>query len=145
MTYGFLPTNNKYIYSNCMQSTCFVFLSKMYVLSLKSPASEFHSSAPGILAPCLGELCRGSVLGGNLILQSSLFTVGVCPVVVVVTVGLSEETVHAGQTSVLAGQGRLDVFVRGQLRQVSQSGDRRFTAQHLGAHSFDVAGRHVAY
>jgi len=57
---------------------------------------------------------------------------------------LSEEAVHAGQTSVLAGQGGLDVFVRGQIRQVSQSCDGGLTAQHLGGDSLDVAGRHVA-
>lgn len=58
--------------------------------------------------------------------------------------GLSEEAVHAGQASVLAGQGGLDVFVGGQLRQVSQGGHRWFAAQHLGGDSLDVAGRHAA-
>lgn len=59
-----------------------------------------------------------SVAGGNtsVFFQSSLFTVMFasdnwldgCG-------GLPEEAIHAGQTSVLAGQGGLDVFVRGQL------------------------------
>lgn len=88
-----------------------------------------------------------SVLGGNtsVIFQSSLFTVifasddrldgdG----------GLPEEAIHAGQTSILAGQGGLDVFVRGQLRQVSQSCYCGLTAQHLGGYSLNVTGCHVA-
>ncbi len=89
-----------------------------------------------------------SVVGGNtsIIFQSSLFTVmfasddrldghG----------GLSEEAVHAGQTSVFTGQGGLDVFVRGQLRQVSQSCYCGLTAQHLGGYSLNVTGCHVAW
>lgn len=59
--------------------------------------------------------------------------------------GLSEEAVHAGQTSVLAGQGGLDVFVRGQLRQVSQSCYCGLTAQHLGGYFLNVTGCHVAW
>lgn len=57
---------------------------------------------------------------------------------------LSEEAIHAGQTSVLAGQGGLDVLVGGQLRQVSQSGDCGLTAQHLGGYSLNITGCHVA-
>lgn len=58
---------------------------------------------------------------------------------------LSEEAIHAGQTSILARQGGLDVFVRGQLCQVSQSCYCWFTAQHLSGHSFNVTGCHIAW
>lgn len=89
-----------------------------------------------------------SVVGGNtsLIFQSSLFTVTFasddrldgCG-------GLSKEAIHAGQTSVLAGQSGLDVFIRGHLRQVSQSCYCGLTAHHLGGYSLNVTSCHVAW
>lgn len=59
--------------------------------------------------------------------------------------GLSEEAIHAWQTSVLAGQGCLDVFIGGQLRQVSQGCYCRLTAQHLGGYSLNITGCHIAW
>lgn len=83
-----------------------------------------------------------SGIGGNanVIFQSSLFTVMLAS-----DVRLSEEAIHARQTSVFAGQGSLNVFIRWQLRQVSQSSHGRLAAQHLGGHSLDITCRHITW
>lgn len=88
------------------------------------------------------------LVGGNdsVVFQSSLFTVmSASDDRLSGHGGLSEEAIHARQTSVLAGQGCLDVFVGGQLRQVSQSCYCRLTAQHLGGYSLNIAGCHIAW
>lgn len=69
----------------------------------------------------------------------------VVPVALPGAVVLPEEAVGAGQASVLAGQGGLDVLEGGQLAEVSQRRHRRLAAQHLGRDALDVAGRHVAW
>ncbi len=87
-------------------------------------------------------------MGGNtrVIFQSSLFTVMLASDNWLDGQGaLSEEAIHAGQTSVLAAQGGLDVFVRRQLRQVPQSCYCRLAAQHLGGNSLYVTGCHIAW
>lgn len=112
---------------------------KVNVTFFQNPFSSAKS--PG-MSPLQERTVLVSGIGGNasVIFQSSLFTVMLAS-----DVRLSEEAIHARQTSVLAGQGSLNVFIRRQLRQVSQSGHGRLAAQHLGGHSLDVTCRHITW
>lgn len=91
------------------------------------------------------EFCGGE--GTRIIFQSNLFTrmSDASSDLVNGDGGLSEKAIHAGQASIFAGQGGLDMFIGGQLCQVSQSCYCRLTAQHLGCHSLNVTGRHATW
>ena len=91
----------------------------------------------------LGARCRVSGSPGSLY--------GLCTYMVVGVRGrggprgLPEQAVGARQAPILAGQGGLDVFEGGQLREVSQCRHRRLAAQHLRGDALDVTGGNVAW
>lgn len=56
---------------------------------------------------------------------------------------LSEEAVEPRQPPVLAGEGSLDVLIRGQICQVTQGSHCWLLMQHLSHHPLDVSGFHL--